>query len=46
MNVNRIGNKKQGETFKCNSTTEITPNQMKYYIPLWFFDSQIVILVN
>ncbi|KAI3515997.1 hypothetical protein L1887_14904 [Cichorium endivia] len=29
MNVNRIGNKKQGETFKCNSTTEITPNQMK-----------------
>ena len=30
MNVNRIGNKKQGETFKSNST-EITPNQMKYY---------------
>ncbi|KVI05721.1 DNA-binding HORMA [Cynara cardunculus var. scolymus] len=29
MNVNRIGNKKQGETFKCNSATEITPNQMK-----------------
>ncbi|XP_071691667.1 meiosis-specific protein ASY1-like [Rutidosis leptorrhynchoides] len=29
MNVNRIGNKKQGETFKCNSTTEITPTQMK-----------------
>ncbi|KAI3722927.1 hypothetical protein L2E82_34140 [Cichorium intybus] len=29
MNVNQIGNKKQGETFKCNSTTEITPNQMK-----------------
>ncbi|KAJ0717736.1 putative HORMA domain, winged helix DNA-binding domain superfamily, HORMA domain superfamily [Helianthus annuus] len=29
MNVNRIGNKKRGETFKCNSTTEITPTQMK-----------------
>ncbi|XP_071716216.1 meiosis-specific protein ASY1-like [Rutidosis leptorrhynchoides] len=29
MNVNRTGNKKQGETFKCNSTTEITPTQMK-----------------
>ncbi|KAI3696442.1 hypothetical protein L1987_79457 [Smallanthus sonchifolius] len=29
MNVNRIGNKKQGETFKCNPTTEITPTQMK-----------------
>ncbi|KAK9063523.1 hypothetical protein SSX86_017393 [Deinandra increscens subsp. villosa] len=29
MNVNRIGNKKRGETFKCDSTTEITPTQMK-----------------
>ncbi|XP_071715986.1 meiosis-specific protein ASY1-like [Rutidosis leptorrhynchoides] len=29
MNVNRIGNKKHGETFKCNSTAEITPTQMK-----------------
>ncbi|KAK1415845.1 hypothetical protein QVD17_31633 [Tagetes erecta] len=29
MNVNRTGNKKRGETFKCNSTTEITPTQMK-----------------
>ncbi|KAK4377025.1 hypothetical protein RND71_003321 [Anisodus tanguticus] len=28
MNVNRIGSKKGG-TFKCNSTTEITPNQMR-----------------
>ncbi|KAM7464743.1 hypothetical protein LguiA_032864 [Lonicera macranthoides] len=29
MNVNRTGNKKQGGTFKCNSMTEITPNQMR-----------------
>ncbi|KAI3730828.1 hypothetical protein L1987_62006 [Smallanthus sonchifolius] len=29
MNVNRTGNKKRGETFKCDSTTEITPTQMK-----------------
>ncbi|KAI3817457.1 hypothetical protein L1987_11248 [Smallanthus sonchifolius] len=29
MNVNRTGNKKRGETFKCNPTTEITPTQMK-----------------
>ncbi|KAL3338555.1 hypothetical protein AABB24_027603 [Solanum stoloniferum] len=28
MNVNRVGMKKGG-TFKCNSTTEITPNQMR-----------------
>ncbi|KAI4343389.1 hypothetical protein L6164_010742 [Bauhinia variegata] len=28
MNINRIGNKKQRGTFKCNSTTEITPQQM------------------
>ncbi|XP_070023591.1 meiosis-specific protein ASY1 isoform X2 [Nicotiana sylvestris] len=28
MNVNRIGMKKGG-TFKCNLTTEITPNQMR-----------------
>lgn len=31
MNVNRIGNKKQGGTFKCNSITEITPNEMRYF---------------
>ncbi|KMT07473.1 hypothetical protein BVRB_6g150910 [Beta vulgaris subsp. vulgaris] len=29
MNFNRTGNKKQGGTFKCNSTNEVTPNQMK-----------------
>ncbi|XP_020538966.1 meiosis-specific protein ASY1 [Jatropha curcas] len=29
MNISRTGNKKQGGTFKCNSTTEITPNQMR-----------------
>ncbi|XP_021644282.2 meiosis-specific protein ASY1 isoform X1 [Hevea brasiliensis] len=29
MNINRTGNKKQGGTFKCNSTAEITPNQMR-----------------
>ncbi|XP_050372828.1 meiosis-specific protein ASY1 [Argentina anserina] len=29
MNINRSGNKKQGGTFKYNSTTEITPNQMR-----------------
>ncbi|XP_076882124.1 meiosis-specific protein ASY1-like [Bidens hawaiensis] len=29
MNVNRDGNKKRGETFKSNSTTDITPTQMK-----------------
>ncbi|XP_031252982.1 meiosis-specific protein ASY1-like, partial [Pistacia vera] len=29
MNINRTGNKKKGGTFKCNSTTEITPNQMR-----------------
>lgn len=29
MNINRTGNKKQGGTFKCNSTTEITPQQMR-----------------
>ncbi|KAL2937425.1 Meiosis-specific protein ASY1 [Bienertia sinuspersici] len=29
MNFNRTGNKKQGGTFKCNSTDEVTPNQMK-----------------
>ncbi|CAK9144303.1 unnamed protein product [Ilex paraguariensis] len=28
MNVSRTGNEKGG-TFKCNSTTEITPNQMR-----------------
>ncbi|XP_019169419.1 PREDICTED: HORMA domain-containing protein 1 [Ipomoea nil] len=28
MNVNRTGTKKRG-TFKCNSDTEITPNQMR-----------------
>ncbi|XP_054786053.1 meiosis-specific protein ASY1 [Prosopis cineraria] len=29
MNVNRTGNKKQGGTFNSNSTTEITPQQMR-----------------
>ncbi|XP_020213041.1 meiosis-specific protein ASY1 [Cajanus cajan] len=29
MNINRTGNKKQRGTFKCNSTTEITPQQMR-----------------
>ncbi|XP_021733912.1 meiosis-specific protein ASY1-like [Chenopodium quinoa] len=29
MNFNRTGNKKQGGSFKCNSTDEVTPNQMK-----------------
>ncbi|XP_028772200.1 meiosis-specific protein ASY1 isoform X2 [Neltuma alba] len=29
MNINRTGNKKQGGTFKSNSTTEITPQQMR-----------------
>ncbi|XVE85318.1 hypothetical protein DITRI_Ditri17bG0082100 [Diplodiscus trichospermus] len=29
MNINRSGNKKHGGTFKCNSTTEVTPNQMR-----------------
>ncbi|XP_062156977.1 meiosis-specific protein ASY1 [Alnus glutinosa] len=29
MTFNRTGNKKQGGTFKYNSTTEITPNQMR-----------------
>nr|XP_011457480.1 PREDICTED: uncharacterized protein LOC101303480 isoform X2 [Fragaria vesca subsp. vesca] len=29
MNINRSGNKKQGGTFKYNSTTDITPNQMR-----------------
>ncbi|XP_065873225.1 meiosis-specific protein ASY1 [Euphorbia lathyris] len=29
MNINRTGTKKQGGTFKYNSTTEITPNQMR-----------------
>ncbi|KAG6653923.1 meiosis-specific protein ASY1 [Carya illinoinensis] len=29
MTLNRTGNKKQGGTFKCTSTTEITPNQMR-----------------
>ncbi|CAK9312447.1 unnamed protein product [Citrullus colocynthis] len=29
MNVTRTGNKKQGGTFKCNSTAEVTPNQMR-----------------
>ncbi|KAK7311986.1 hypothetical protein RJT34_10503 [Clitoria ternatea] len=29
MNINRTGNKKQGGAFKCNSTTEITPQQMR-----------------
>ncbi|GAB4855029.1 HORMA domain-containing protein [Ancistrocladus abbreviatus] len=29
MNINRTGNKKQGGTFKCNSTNEVTPTQMR-----------------
>ncbi|KAK9934380.1 hypothetical protein M0R45_021526 [Rubus argutus] len=29
MNISRSGNKKHGGTFKCNSTAEITPNQMR-----------------
>ncbi|XP_057484872.1 meiosis-specific protein ASY1-like [Actinidia eriantha] len=29
MKINRTGNKKQGGTFKCNSKTEVTPNQMR-----------------
>ncbi|XP_059633539.1 meiosis-specific protein ASY1 [Cornus florida] len=29
MNIHRTGNKKQGGTFKCNSMTEVTPNQMR-----------------
>ncbi|KAL5075928.1 hypothetical protein RYX36_014912 [Vicia faba] len=29
MNINRTGSKKQGGAFKCNSTTDITPQQMK-----------------
>lgn len=33
MNINRTGNKKGG-AFKCNSTEEITPNQMRLKIQL------------
>ncbi|VVA20018.1 PREDICTED: HORMA [Prunus dulcis] len=29
MNISRSGNKKEGGTFKCKSTAEITPNQMR-----------------
>ncbi|KAI5406314.1 Meiosis-specific protein asy1, variant 2 [Lathyrus oleraceus] len=29
MNINRTGSKKQGGAFKCNSTTDITPQQMR-----------------
>ncbi|KAK2389282.1 REF/SRPP protein [Trifolium repens] len=29
MNINRTGSKKQGGSFKCNSTTDITPQQMR-----------------
>ncbi|KAK8655583.1 hypothetical protein V6N13_108157 [Hibiscus sabdariffa] len=29
MNINRTGNKKQGKAFNCNSTSEVTPNQMR-----------------
>ncbi|KAG5520627.1 hypothetical protein RHGRI_033268 [Rhododendron griersonianum] len=29
MNIKRNGDKKQGGTFKYNSTTEVTPNQMR-----------------
>ncbi|KAK2415393.1 REF/SRPP protein [Trifolium repens] len=30
MNINRTGSKKQGGSFKCNSTTDITPQQMRF----------------
>ncbi|XP_004310076.1 PREDICTED: HORMA domain-containing protein 1-like [Fragaria vesca subsp. vesca] len=29
MNISRSGNKKHGGTFKCDSTAELTPNQMR-----------------
>ncbi|XVF85257.1 hypothetical protein PTKIN_Ptkin17bG0103400 [Pterospermum kingtungense] len=29
MNINRTGNKKNGGTFQCNSTAEVTPYQMR-----------------
>ncbi|KAJ7960674.1 HORMA domain-containing protein 1 [Quillaja saponaria] len=29
LKINRTGKKKQGGTFHCNSTTEITPKQMR-----------------
>ncbi|KAA3483250.1 HORMA domain-containing protein 1 [Gossypium australe] len=29
MNINRTGSKKHGRAFICNSTTEVTPNQMR-----------------
>ncbi|KAE8705483.1 REF/SRPP-like protein [Hibiscus syriacus] len=29
MNINRTGNKKQGKAFNSNSTSEVTPNQMR-----------------
>ncbi|XP_040374330.1 meiosis-specific protein ASY1 isoform X1 [Rosa chinensis] len=31
MNISRSGNKKHGGTFKCDSTAEITPNQMRSF---------------
>ncbi|KAB2090667.1 hypothetical protein ES319_A03G138300v1 [Gossypium barbadense] len=29
MNINRTGSKRHGRAFICNSTTEVTPNQMR-----------------
>ncbi|KAI3816731.1 hypothetical protein L1987_16435 [Smallanthus sonchifolius] len=46
MNVNRIGNKKQGETFKCNSTTEITPTQMNLLIQHFYLTSSACKMVR
>lgn len=34
MNIKRSGDKKQGGTFKYNSKTEVTPNQMRYLIQI------------
>lgn len=38
MNINRTGNKKHGGTFKCNSTAEVTPNQMRLFQSLIRFE--------
>jgi len=32
MNINRTGNKKNRGTFKCNSTAEISPQQMRLIV--------------
>lgn len=34
MNINRTGSKKQGGAFKCNSTTDITPQQMRFVVTI------------